>query len=69
MSWARALDTARSKLKDGTRMSKRKKWESAIEMFTAALNIKGTHDEDLTATLTAAMETARTSMNKRDEAR
>lgn len=69
MALARALDTAQSNLKEGQKFSKKKKWESAIEMFTAGLDVKGTHDENLTATLTAEMEAARASMSKRDEAR
>jgi hypothetical protein len=45
---ARALEAARSKLAAGEGMAGKYNWESAIDMFTAGLEVKGTHDEDLT---------------------
>ena len=66
---ANAVESARSKLKQGETMRKKRQWESAIETFTAGLAVKGTHDEDLTAELKAALQGAEVSMSKRDMAR
>ena len=66
---AKALDAARTKLRQGEAMRKKRKWEQAIEMFTAGLAVKGTHDEDLTAALQKSLQAATASMSIRDEAR
>eukprot|EP01043_Picozoa_sp_COSAG02_P044230 COSAG02_NODE_3932_length_6026_cov_5.753838_5_plen_68_part_00 len=66
---ASAVESARLKLRQGETMRKKRQWESAIETFAAGLAVKGTHDEDLTAELKAALEGAEVSISKRDTAR
>ena len=52
---ANALDAARTKLSQGEAMRENRRWEAAIELFTAGLAVRGTHDEDLTDSLKAAL--------------
>ena len=65
----RAVDLATTKLNQGEAMRQKRKWESAIEAYTAGLAVKGTHDENLTTTLQSALEAAKVSMAKRDAER
>ena len=66
---ANALDAARTKLSQGEAMREKRRWESAIEIFAAGLAVKGTHDDDLTDSLKAALAAAEVSMSERDKAR
>ena len=66
---AKALDAARTKLRQGEALRAKRKWEQAIDMFTAGLDVKGTHDEALTAALEKSLQAARASMSIRDEER
>ena len=44
-------------------------WESAIACFTAGVSIEGTHDDDLSSSLRAGLESAESSKAARDAAR
>ena len=55
---AAAVDTARARLSDGKSAVSTADWEGAIESFKAGLAVQGTHDEELTASLRAALDDA-----------
>ena len=65
---AAAVDTARGRLAHGQSSVAAEDWEAAIESFTAGLAVQGTHDEDLTTLLRAALEGAESSKAARDAA-
>jgi tetratricopeptide (TPR) repeat protein len=66
---ADAVAAAKAKLAEGEAAVAEKHWEAANELFTAGLAVKGTHDDDLTAKLRAALEAGEASMRARDAAR
>jgi hypothetical protein len=64
-----ARQRVRTKLREGEQAVAVKKWESAIELLSAGLAVEGTRDDELTASLVAALESAQQSMAARDAAR
>ena len=66
---ARAVAAANGKRVEGEAELAEKRWESAIDLFTAGLSIDGLHDEDCTSSLRAALETAAQSLGARNKAR
>ena len=66
---ATALENARGKLSDGQFMVGKMNWEGAIEVFGEGLQVQGTHDDELTASLTEAKANAEAGLEARDLAR
>ena len=64
-----AVGTARGKLEEGETAVAAQDWESAIACFTAGVSIEGTHDDDLSSSLRAGLESAESSKAARDAAR
>ena len=66
---ADAIEAANANLRAGNAAVTEYNWESAINLFTAGLAVKGTHDAELTAVLDTALQAAKASLSARDAAR